>query len=517
MTTISHKWLCILALFFVSLPIYAQSSASSTLVLDEASLTPVYTDDITGLNIDPISKDRSNRPCARIRLHINRMTRAEINEIEVITIGGNVIVSKREVSYDGTGLIIELTAKPETKFYLHHEDFGDSNPVNVSLQGNKEYMMEAWNEVKHPVTIICRTLGADVYLDEEYIGPIGHDGMVTIPNVSSGSHDLRVVAGEDEAFKQIYVSNEQAAFNVELRDAELLYGTLTFKLVPFEASVEIDGETLTSEDGVINRRTRYGTYAYKVFSKGYHEKTGTVTVDTTSVSRHITLNRMVASLTVKANDNMKLWVNDGKVGKGTLTGEIDPATYEIKAKAPGYYPSVKTIEITPEMTELTVDMTESLVPYENHFLAMASASVYPSLSYGAMLGYVKTVGGYVKYRSNFDSTKGLYDATSDLNIASGGYFWPSGAKAESIMTVSGGMLLRAAKSLYPYFGAGYGARKIMWQDAGGKWANITDYTYAGISAEAGLIFKFGPVALSAGVSTTAFKYTAAEVGIGVML
>lgn len=517
MTTISHKWLCILALFFVSLPIYAQSSASPTLVLDAASLTLEQTDDITGLNLDPIGKDRSNRPCARIKLHINRMTREEINEIDVVAIGGNVMVSKREVSSDGAGLIVELTAKPETRFYLHHDKLGDSNPVNVNLQGNKVYRMEAWNEVKHPVTIICRTLGADVYLDEEYIGPIGHDGMVTIPNVSSGSHDLRVVAGADEAFMQIFVSNEQAAFNVELRDAEQLYGTLTFKLVPFEAYVEIDGETLTSEDGVINRRTRFGTYDYRVFAKGYHEKTGIVTVDTTSVSRHITLNRMVASLTVKATDDMQVWVNGDKVGKGTLTGEIDPATYEIKTKAPGCYPSVKTVTITPDMTELTVDMTESSAPYESNILAMASASVYPGVSYGAMAGYVKTVGGYVKFRSNFNFTKGAYNATSNLDIESGGYFWPSGAKTESIMNVSGGVLLRAAKSLYPYFGTGYGSRKMMWQDAGGKWANISDYTYAGISAEAGLIFKFGPVALSAGVSTTAFKYTAAEVGIGVML
>lgn len=517
MTTISHKWLCILALFFVSLPIYAQSSASSTLVLDGTSLAHINADAVTGLALDPISMDRSRRACARVKIHISRLTPQEVSELEVRTIGGNVLVMKHEVAYEGNGIIIEITAQKSTRFYLHHDRLGDSNSVDLSLEGNKEYRMEAWNELTVPVTIVCMTQGAEVFLDDVYQGVIGHDHMLTLQGVSGGEHDLRLVHGTEEAYKHISVSADIVSFNIELKNSDLLYGNLVFKLVPFEASVEIDGETLTSEDGVINRRTRFGTYDYRVFSKDYHDKIGTVTVDTTSVSRHIVLDRMIAGLSINAPDEAKMWINGKLKGNGSLTEEVSPGSYEIKIKQSGYYPYIKNITITPEMTELTVDMTESLVPYENHFLAMASASVYPSLSYGAMLGYVKTVGGYVKYRSNFDSTKGLYDATSDLNIASGGYFWPSGAKAESIMTVSGGMLLRAAKSLYPYFGAGYGARKIMWQDAGGKWANITDYTYAGISAEAGLIFKFGPVALSAGVSTTAFKYTAAEVGIGVML
>jgi hypothetical protein len=54
------------------------------------------------------------------------------------------------------------------------------------------------------------------------------------------------------------------------------------------------------------------------------------------------------------------------------------------------------------------------------------------------------------------------------------------------------------------------------KDTDGAWVGISDYSFAGLSAEAGVIFKFGPVSLSAGVSNTASKYTAAEVGLGVM-
>lgn len=81
-------------------------------------------------------KDRSNHPCARIKLHISRMTPEEISEIEVHAIGGNVIVIKQQVEFESNGLIIELTARPEIRFYLSHYKYGDSNPVNLYLEGD---------------------------------------------------------------------------------------------------------------------------------------------------------------------------------------------------------------------------------------------------------------------------------------------------------------------------------------------------------------------------------------------
>lgn len=504
------------ALLFVSMSVCAQTTSSSTLVLDASSLTPINADAVTGLALDPIGKDRSNRACARIKLHVNRMTPEEIAELEVRAIGGNVLVMKQQVAFDGNGLIVEITARPETRFHLHHRKFGDSNLVTVSLEGNKEYRMEAWNELAVPVTIVCMTQGAEVFLDGVFQGLIGHDHMLTLPDVPSGVHDLRLVMGTDEAFKQITVSNDQVSFNIELKNRELLHGILTFNVTPHDAVLEIDGETLTSENGVINRRTMFGTYPYTVTAEGYHKAEGSVTIDIDSLSRNIVLKPMVTDLTVNAGDDLKMWINGEPVGEGTWTGALAPGTYEIKTKKSGHYPAYSTVTLTADMEELAIDAPDTAVPYEKNLLAMASASVFPGMSYGAMLGYVQTIGGYAKFRSNFESVKGVYNATSSLDIETGGYFWPSGAKAESIMNVSGGLLIRAAKFLYPYVGAGYGSRKVMWQDAGGRWADITDYTYSGVSAEAGLIFKFGPVALSAGASTTAFKYTSAEVGLGVM-
>lgn len=508
--------IAMLALCF-SVAMHAQTvSQSSTLVLDEKSLEAVNADAVTGLALDPIGKDRSNRPCARIKLHINRMTPEEIAEIEVRTIGGNVLVMKQQVAYEGNGLIIELTARKGTRFYIHHDKFGDSNAVTVDLEANKEYRMEGWNDITLPVTVVCMAQGAEVFLDGVYQGLIGHDHMLTLQGVSAGIHDLRLVLGNDESFKQITVSTELVTFNVELKNSELLHGTLLFNLTPGNAVLEIDGETLTAKDGVISRRTKFGTYPYSVSAEGYHTAEGTVTIDTTSVTRNIVLKQMVTNVTLNAADDVKMWIAGEKVGTGTWKGALAPGTYEVKTKRGSHYPAFSTLTLTPDMDELTVDAPDPSVPYEKNLLVMASASVYPSMSYGLMLGYVQTVGGYVKFRSNFDFTTGAYNASSDCNIEGGGYLWPSGEKTESIMNVTGGLLFRAAKFMYPYIGAGYGSRSILWKDTDGAWVGISDYTYTGLAAEAGLVFKFGPVSLSAGVSNTAFKYTAAEVGLGVM-
>ena len=82
-----------------------------SIIIDEASFAPE-----SGLAIDKIGKDTSQRPCARIKMRINRMTSAEIDQIKVMPVGGNVVVMKQVLSIEGNGIIIELTAKEQTRF-----------------------------------------------------------------------------------------------------------------------------------------------------------------------------------------------------------------------------------------------------------------------------------------------------------------------------------------------------------------------------------------------------------------
>lgn len=151
---------------------------------------------------------------------------------------------------------------------------------------------------------------------------------------------------------------------------------------------------------------------------------------------------------------------------------------------------------------------------KNNIMLMASASIVPQLSYGFMLGYVRKIGGYAKFRSDFGSIDPSYGCMSD-GTADGNVFWASGLQKKARFQATAGMLFRASGSVYPYIGAGYGSRGVYWEDYNGEWAQVMDYSCEGISAEAGLIFKAGPIVFSAGVSSTAFKYVEAEIGIGV--
>ena len=206
---------------------YSQTSQSYSIVIDETSISPVNLDPVTGLAIDKIGLDRSNRPCARIKLHINRMTKEEISRLEVKVINGNVQLVKAPVAIGGDGLIIEMTARPGVRFFLRHPELGDSNPVTVDLEPNKEYRMEAWEDVRYPVSVVCQTEGAEVYFDDEYMGVISREHILTLPDVPSGLHALRVEYGDEKYFAEVMVSSSLATFNVELKDKDLLYGTLT--------------------------------------------------------------------------------------------------------------------------------------------------------------------------------------------------------------------------------------------------------------------------------------------------
>lgn len=110
----------------------------------------------------------------------------------------------------------------------------------------------------------------------------------------------------------------------------------------------------------------------------------------------------------------------------------------------------------------------------------------------------------------------MYNCTSTGEIEDGGHIWTNGASKRSRLVITAGGMLRASRWCYPYVGVGYGSRGLYWKDFQDEWVKVTDKSCAGIALDAGVALKFGKVALTIGVNNTAFKYTEAEVGIGVM-
>ena len=210
------KRLLLLLLCFV-VPVVAMAQMQRTFEIDAESFAPVQQGALSGVAIDKIQLDYSKRPCARIKLLVDRMSREDIANINVKIVGGNVALMKREVAIEGNGLIIELTAKPQTRFYLHHDKFGNSNEVILNLEGDTEYRLDARLNYLQPIVIITDVVGADVYVDKEYFGVTGADYVLPISGVTLGVHNIRIVYGTEVYEQLIEVRTDNIYHKVSMR------------------------------------------------------------------------------------------------------------------------------------------------------------------------------------------------------------------------------------------------------------------------------------------------------------
>ena len=148
-------------------------------------------------------------------------------------------------------------------------------------------------------------------------------------------------------------------------------------------------------------------------------------------------------------------------------------------------------------------------------LLLLASLAAPDMSYGLMTGYQhRRWGGYLAFRSNFTSCRTSYSCASDGSLENGSQIWPSGNEKCSNLMVSGGVLAGATKWLTVYAGAGYGYRKLAWEDVDGGWARVSDWSRSGFVAECGVIASWRLIAVSAGISTISFRTASFTCGVG---
>ena len=310
---------------FCCFSISLSAQAGSVLTLDEGSFRLEQTNALGGVNIDPIGKDRSNRACFRLKLHLDRMTPEDIRQVEVKVLGGNVVLMKREVASGGNGLILEMTARPETRFYIKHPSLGESNTVTISPEADMVYLMDGWADQKLTVVVSCAKAGADVWLDGVYRGKTGESMALNIQNVMAGPHTIKVQSGDDSAEKQIEVSPANVLFNIELKSAAHLQQFVVFNVTPADALVELNGEMLFVADGMAQKLVKFGTYSYKVIAKDYHPTEGQITVDDVNQKRvvNVVLKPAFGWIEVGGSsvDGAIVYIDDRMVGRAPLKSE----------------------------------------------------------------------------------------------------------------------------------------------------------------------------------------------------
>ena len=334
------------------LPLISSAQSTKLLEIDASSFEPVQTDVLSGVAIDKIGLDQSRRPCARIKMHVNRMSKEEINGLSVRTVGGSIVVTKCVVASEGNGLIIELTAKSPTRFYLHHEKYGDSNEVSLNLEGNKEYRIDAMLNTTHSIAVSSNTKGADVYIDDVFKGIIGDDFSLIVGDVYPGFHRIKVKSGVLSKETNVEVDSEKILFRVDLDHQLAKPQFVIFTVTPHEADLLIDNKPyLLNELGemVEPLKLNNGSYSYMVSAKDYYEEKGTFIVDGAKFEKTVKLKPAHGFLKVSgegALNGARVYVDGNNVGTAPYTsGRLSSGSHTVRIVKHKYKESSETVVI----------------------------------------------------------------------------------------------------------------------------------------------------------------------------
>jgi hypothetical protein len=296
----------------------ASAQVENAIIIDKSTFKPVNSGVLEGVNIDPIGVDSSRRPCARIKMKVNRMTREEINGLELKIATNNECIKCKTAEYDN-GLIIEMTAKPSSRFYLRHDKFGESNEVDLNLEANKEYYIEAALNQQFSVTVASNVADADIYIDEEFKGKTNSDFLLTVEGLLAGEHNLKLVYSGLQYEQTIVISSSKVFFrqDVDMKSTSMQY--LIIKTQPSNALVEINGEVVENSADGASKVLKPGAFTYTVTAQNYHPKSGMGVMRGEQIVLDIALDPAFGHLDIKADAGLngaQVYVNNSM--RGTL-------------------------------------------------------------------------------------------------------------------------------------------------------------------------------------------------------
>ena len=324
----------------------ATAQVEHSIILDQNSFRAVQNDALTGVNIDKIADDTSRKPCARVKIKFANMSRAEVDALDV-KFQSNTDLAKRKVAeyYDNV-LILEMTAKPNTRFYVKSPDFGESNEVTLNLEAYKEYEIEARLNQSFSIVIDSNVEGAEVYIDGVMKGRTGANFRLTIKDVVVGEHTLKVAYGGVQHEQKIAVNSGNISFRHNVNTAASEPQFVVFAVEPQSAVVIIDNKHYTLTEGAMRVVLPAGNYNYTVTAAGYHSQSGTFAVAGDKVTKQIALTADAATVTLTALDGAEIWINEELKGKERWSGTLSSGTYIFEARKQGHKSGVMSQQIT---------------------------------------------------------------------------------------------------------------------------------------------------------------------------
>ena len=326
------RLLAILTAILLFLTATAQEQHS--IILEQSTFRKVNVDALTGVNIDPIGKDSSRNACARVKIKFANMNRAEVDALKIL-FRSNTDIARQEVGYYDNILILEITAKPATRFYVQSDKYGQSNEVTLNLEGDCEYEMEARVNQSFSIIVDSNAEGAEVYIDGKYKARTDANHRATIAEVTIGAHTLKVVYGSTSAEQSIVVNKSSIFFRQDVDTAASEPQFVIFNVEPNSAVVTIGNNHYPLQDGSMSIVLASGTYNYTVTAVGYHPQSGTVTVAGSTVEKSLALTADTAKVTITVADNAEIWINGSMKGTGSWSGTLNSGAYIFEARKVG--------------------------------------------------------------------------------------------------------------------------------------------------------------------------------------
>ena len=327
------KFFTLFLAIFSFLTAYAQVEHS--IIIDQSSFRAVNTDALTGANIDPIAKDSSRNACARIKIQFANMSRAEVDAL-VLQFRSNTDLVRQYIGYYDNILILEMTAKSNTRFFIQSPDYGQSNEVTLNLEGNCEYEMEARLNQMFSIIVNSNVEGAEVYVDGVMKGRTSSAGSLTISEITIGFHALKLTYGGISATQNIDVNKSSISFRQDMNKQASNPQYVVFAVEPATAVVIIDNQYYTLQDGMMQVVLQNGVYNYTVTAAGYYPQSGTFTVAGDKVEKFVSLTADSATVSIVSPDNAEIWINGAKKGQGSWSGVLNSGTYIFEARKLGY-------------------------------------------------------------------------------------------------------------------------------------------------------------------------------------
>ena len=325
----------IIFLLLLLLPFVAIAQSERSIEIDASSFAPVQTNALSGVAIDKIGKDRSNRECARIKMRINRMTAAEIGELSVRPLGGNVEIMRCVVASEGNGLIIEMTAKEPTRFYITHPKYGDSNEVSFHLSGGKEYRVNAELRLQHTIVVASNFANVEVYVDGVYKGVTDSNYMLSIADVTPGEHRIKLQQGSLVNEQTVNVNSADISFRINLDPVAARPQYVIFEIEPKWANVVVDGKNhVPDQYGLVTLVLSNGSYNYSVTANDYYTENGTLQVQGSKIEKRIALWPAFGWLSVPNREDLNganIFVDGKHIGTAPLKSDgIKSGTHNVR-------------------------------------------------------------------------------------------------------------------------------------------------------------------------------------------